>query len=363
MTSFVLCAVSRAVRVPGSGEFEADEHGWPIPFRMGADSALLVRIGEGGGSGSKWGRAVRGGAGNGEQRVWTLVIASVCVLALAGLIAWVALTPAKRRQREREDRRRRFVVENTDERLALNPEHTPAPSSGSGETSAWLGAAATGEVTRIEPGVTGRLVETPVGERIMTTPPFGLRESLLGVRGTRYFRSLSRHVPAWVVVCPKVRMDSIVSPKNPVKAMVRDALDWATWRRRVRLRSVDFLLCDSRTFRPLLAIVITRTGTANGVRSMFAVGGGQDRIPDEVFQAVGLPMVRVSGVFRKDWSMIRPYVDQAILPSVSEDAIDAAHGMNAMGLDAPELNGDLVELFDVAETEAEERVERSESRE
>lgn len=51
------------------------------------------------------------------------------------------------------------------------------------------------------------------------------------------------------------------------------------------------------------------------------IGGGKDRIFDEVLNAVGLPLIRGTGRFADDWAMIRPYIENAILPAPSEDEL------------------------------------------
>jgi hypothetical protein len=125
-----------------------------------------------------------------------------------------------------------------------------------------------------------------------------------------------------VVVCPKVRLDSLLMPTRPDG---RDAEDWRTWRHRVRMRAIDFVLCDRRTWKPLLAVIIegapgasTEAGTTGEAMKF---GGGKDRIIDEVLGSVGLPLVRGTGRFADDWAMIRPYVENAILPAPSEEQV------------------------------------------
>lgn len=262
-----------------------------------------------------------------------LLIILLLLAALGGVVVWLAITPAKRKQRERDDRRKRFVVNESSERVALAPERTRPVSGISPEDPPVAQErspqppSSDGPLGHAE-GERGRLVQTPEGERILSRPPFELRATLLSRHGTRYFNALARRVPSWVVVCPRVRLDSIVQARNPTRSPAIDSLDWATWRRRVRMRSVDYVLCDRRTFRPLLAILIERPLSSSDKRAVFEVAGGRDRIPDEVFHVAGLPMLRLTGDFRQDWTLIRPYVDQAILPSVSESAIDDAHVMD-----------------------------------
>jgi hypothetical protein len=81
------------------------------------------------------------------------------------------------------------------------------------------------------------------------------------------------------------------------------------------VRSIDLLLVDHRTWEPLLAIVLER----DHAPVAGAIGGGKDRIIDEVLATIGLPLIRGTGSFKEDWPAIRPYVEQAMLPT-GEDA-------------------------------------------
>ena len=248
---------------------------------------------------------------------WILGIIGVAVFAAA----IYAIATSGPKARAREERRRRFYLEETGERIDLagEPEGTPSlPPIGevapSHEMPSRGAEAAPAVVETQDPRPSrkalGRLVMTPDGEAILTTPPFELREAIFTHKSGRYVSALYRRVPPWVVVCPKVRLDALLTPTAPDG---RDAEDWRTWRNRVRVRSVDFVLCDRRTWKPLLAVVI------DGAHSdAHKVGGGKDRIIDEVLGAVGLPFVRGTGRFVDDWPMIRPHVEHAILPAPDE---------------------------------------------
>ncbi len=172
-----------------------------------------------------------------------------------------------------------------------------------------------------------RFVNTPDGEAMITAPPFRARPALFSRRHAAYAHLLLDRLPPWVVLCPKARMDAIVAPTPPDG---RDPDDWRTWRRRVRWRAVDLLLCDRRTWRPLLAVIFDAparsgkrgTGSPHDSRAG-QVAGGRDRIVDEVLHAVGVPLVRATGDFARDWPAIEPYVSEAILRSgVVDEAFD-----------------------------------------
>lgn len=248
-------------------------------------------------------------------------------LALSALVAAVyAVATAGPKARARELRRKRFHVPESAERIGLAPERaaeavkgvveTPAPTRPPKRPTAEDRPSLVGAHDPLPAaGSMGRLVETPDGEAILTTPPFQLREAIFSSKSGRYVAAIYRRVPPWVIVCPKVRLDSLLTPTPPDG---RDAEDWRTWRQRVRVRSIDLVLCDRRTWRPMLAIIID-----HGAPDTHALGGGRDRIVDEVLGAVGLPFIRGTGRFVDDWPRIRPYVEQAILPA-AEDAPEAA---------------------------------------
>lgn len=250
-------------------------------------------------------------------------------LALSALVAAVyAVATAGPKARAREMRRKRFHLPESAERIGLAPERATEAVRGVVETPAPAqqrrprrpdAEGRPGPVETHDPrpaaGSMGRLVETPDGEASLTTPPFQLREAIFSNKSGRYVAAIYRRVPPWVMVCPKVRLDSLLIPTPPDG---RDAEDWRTWRQRVRVRSIDLVLCDRRTWRPMLAIIIDHSAP-----DTHALGGGRDRIVDEVLGAVGLPFIRGTGRFVDDWPRIRPYVEQAILPA-AEDAPEAA---------------------------------------
>ena len=164
------------------------------------------------------------------------------------------------------------------------------------------------------PSFSGRMVSTPDGEMILTTPPFALRNAIFSNRSGRFVNMLARRAPAWVMVCPRVRLDALLTPTKPDG---RDPADWREWRKRVRVRSVDLVLCDRRTWRPLVAILFDKTRNIDARK----VAGGQDRMIDEVLGAAGLPLLRLSGEFERDWPLVKPYVEESILPHMTDEQV------------------------------------------
>jgi len=274
---------------------------------------------------------------------WVLGIL-VAAIVVAMIVALGTSGPGARARRAR---RQRYQLEDSASRIPLAanaaPAAAPQPLEELAPISRPYDGAPPAPFARAESpeplgrgaAPLGRMVMTPDGEMILTQPPFALREAIFTRKAGRYVAAMYRRLPPWVVVCPRVRLDSLLSPTKPDG---RDAADWRTWRHRVRMRSLDFVLCDRRTWKPLLAVIIEgapgaandpvqKPGSAPGGApgEAMKIGGGKDRIVDEVLGAVGLPLIRGTGRFNEDWAMIRPYVETAILPSPSEaDMADEA---------------------------------------
>lgn len=268
---------------------------------------------------------------------WLLLVIIIAMLVGSVVIVWIS----RKEDRQREERRKRFELTDSGERVPLVDQSAAVKKSKPAieETAAFIGH--TSEPPRTDPrggidpdpdfaplidrdgthaGSLGRLVNTPDGEIILTNPPFKLRDSIFSKRHGRYAADLMRRVPPWLIITPKVRLDTLLVPTSPDG---RNPDDWRNWRRRVRLRSVDLLLCDRRTWKPILAIIFDRE--AAGSRPL-VVAGGSDRMLDEIFGAVGLPFLRASGHLKEDWHVIRPYVEQAMLPTrLDEDPEQEEH--------------------------------------
>ncbi|MBC7772018.1 MAG: DUF2726 domain-containing protein [Pyrinomonadaceae bacterium] len=289
--------------------------------------------------------------------VWVIVVIIAAMLLGSVVIVWVSGTEDRRR----ESRRKRFEIEDSTERVPLVTDEAQRAKRRENleDTATFLGASQTAPVPHqrtgfdsgdprggLEPdpdvsnllgdtagektGSLGRLVNTPDGETILTNPPFRLRGAVFSKRHGKYTVSMMRRLPPWLVLMPRVRLDTLVTPTSPDG---RDPDDWRTWRRRVRMRSVDLILCDRRTWTPILAILFDRP--ADNVKAS-VIGGGRDNIVDEVLIAIGLPFVRATGNLKEDWHVIRPYVEQAMLPSVGDLDVDESNNdpLGGTGWDA-----------------------------
>lgn len=245
------------------------------------------------------------------------------------------------RRSKADDLRRRYAIDELNApRIPLATEAPPVtppteiepvpfardqPGPARTVSSHWLGDLARDDAPPTSPpasSVGGRIVQTPDGEMVITTPPFALRPQMISSRHGRFVNGLSKRLPAWIIACPRVRLESLVTPTPPDG---RDPDDWSQWRRRVRVRAVDVVLCDRRTWKPILAIMLkpasrlSRKAGTNGTVTALTFGGGQDRMIDEVLNHVGLDLVHVSGRIAEDWPLIQPYVDQSILKTPTDE--------------------------------------------
>ncbi|MBC7833958.1 MAG: DUF2726 domain-containing protein [Phycisphaerales bacterium] len=234
-----------------------------------------------------------------------MIVLLMLLLAVGcGVVLTTVLRSRARAQVRAERRRRRFAVgaqvaesvleqryelPETEERLAL-AEQAPAaelPLTESLSPSSDLSFQFENPLTGVDEIVavpSGRFVITPDGEAFLSAPPFALRENVLTAHQGRVAAAIQAALPRGFVVCPKVRLEGLVTPTSPDG---RDADDWRTWRRRVRMRSVDLMVFRVAGWRPVVGVMFNKPQA-----SAKRLGGGEDRIIDEVLIAVGLPLVR-----------------------------------------------------------------------
>src|SRR5438876_6260328 len=156
------------------------------------------------------------------------------LLILVAMLAGAVVVLAERRtdQKRRAERRRRFELRDTGERVPLAPPKEPTARRDLAEVTAFIASdpaalsrrSANGEagvdpdpaVMPVVPRSTivprGRFVHTPDGEMLLTEPPFTLRETVFTKRNGRYAQALLRRLPPWLMICPKVRLDSMLTP-------------------------------------------------------------------------------------------------------------------------------------------------------
>ncbi len=185
------------------------------------------------------------------------------------------------------------IEELTDSGAYMSPGSAPPPSRWSGEEIDWL-------LARPEERVESRTVVTPDGPMALTRPPFKLRKSIMSFRERGYARAIAVRMPSGFVMCPQVRLDALLTPTSPKG---RPIDDWRNWRRRVRLRAVDFVICRMHDWSPVVALEVE-------ARERSASAQTRDKMIDEALHEVGLALIRCSGEPEHDWAMIEPYLTE-----------------------------------------------------
>jgi hypothetical protein len=127
--------------------------------------------------------------------------------------------------------------------------------------------------------------------------PYKLTESLLTRSEVAFYAALRLAAGQRYVIFPKVRLADICQGLDGWS-------DTAAFNR-VSSKRVDFLLCDPKTFRPVLAVELDD-------RARLSARGRRDGVKDEVFRALGLGPLR-------QW--VRRSYDPAAMAHGIEDAL------------------------------------------
>lgn len=146
-------------------------------------------------------------------------------------------------------------------------------------------------------GPRSRTVMTPDGPMTLTAPPFRLRRSIMTRRERLYARFLTQRLPSGYVLASQVRLESLLTPTDPHGYSPEE---FRTWRMRVRLRAVDFVVCSLPSWSPVVAIEVTDSPDETTTRD--------DRMTDEALGEVGLPLVRARRTPGEDWPLIESHL-------------------------------------------------------
>jgi hypothetical protein len=109
--------------------------------------------------------------------------------------------------------------------------------------------------------------------------PFRLRDDFLSAAEFSFYRVLFLAVGSQATICPKVNLADIFFVARPN--------DNSGLRNKINRKHVDFLLCDPATMKPRCGIELDDSSHARRDRQ------DRDEFVDKVFQAAGLPLVRV----------------------------------------------------------------------
>ena len=109
--------------------------------------------------------------------------------------------------------------------------------------------------------------------------PYRLRDDFLSPAELSYYRVLTSVIGPRATVCAKVRLSDVLFVARPHENRA--------YFNRIAQRHIDFLLCESSTMRPVLAIELDDSTHDRPDRIE------SDAFLDEALQAAGLPILRV----------------------------------------------------------------------
>jgi hypothetical protein len=146
--------------------------------------------------------------------------------------------------------------------------------------------------------------------------PYKLRDPLLPSSETRFYQILLAIIGKRVVICPKMRLADLF------RVQASDQHHKAFYNRLAN-RSVDFLLCERYTLKPLLAIELYDHNQPRVLRKQ------RDTFVDKVFKAAKLPILHL--VVQKEYNL--KALALRIAPFLTTVAY--ARGAEPMMLDIP----------------------------
>jgi len=109
--------------------------------------------------------------------------------------------------------------------------------------------------------------------------PYRLGDNFLTPAELTFYRVLTTVVGDKAAICPKVNLADLFFVVRPNENMA--------YRNKIDRKHVDFLLCDSKTMKPLLGIELDDKSHRNAERKL------RDEFVDQVFEVAGLPLLHV----------------------------------------------------------------------
>jgi hypothetical protein len=130
--------------------------------------------------------------------------------------------------------------------------------------------------------------------------PYGLRDHFLSAAEISFYHVLHTAIGDRTVICPKVRMTDILYVSNR-----RENYSYVG---KISQKHVDFLLCDPKSMKPILAIELDDSSHKRTDRAE------RDAFVNRAFETAGLPLIRIPA--RKSYhtneiaGLILPYLDK-----------------------------------------------------
>ena len=120
-----------------------------------------------------------------------------------------------------------------------------------------------------------RLSGPPLADQM----PYRQRDDFLSAAELSFYRVLAKGLNDSFVICPKVNLADIFFVARPNENR--------SYKNRIDRKHVDFLLCDPTTMKPILGVELDDSSHARRDRQ------DRDQFVDQVFEAAGLPLLRI----------------------------------------------------------------------
>ena len=138
--------------------------------------------------------------------------------------------------------------------------------------------------------------------------PYRQRDDFLSAAELSFYRVLTLALDGSHIVCPKVNLADIFFVARPNENQ--------SFRNKIDRKHVDFLLCDSATMKPIMGVELDDASHARSDRQ------DRDEFVDQVFEAAGLPLLRVRAAAGYSPQNVADLVRQAIAGrAVSDKAV------------------------------------------
>jgi len=140
--------------------------------------------------------------------------------------------------------------------------------------------------------------------------PYRLRDDFLSAAEHSFYRVLCSALGERAIVCPKVNLADIFF-------VVRPNENYA-YRNKIDRKHVDFLICDPATMKPRCGVELDDTSHSRRDRQQ------RDEFVDKVFEAAGLPLVRIPAKASYSISEILALIEPHLIGNSSRPAIDVS---------------------------------------
>jgi hypothetical protein len=108
--------------------------------------------------------------------------------------------------------------------------------------------------------------------------PYRLREHFMSTPELSLLRTLQEMVGSRYIICPKVALNDIFYIARPNENV--------HFFNKIFRKHVDFLLCDPRTLKPVMAVELVKPVSRNETRDA-------DQFMEDLFLSAGLPLVHI----------------------------------------------------------------------